>query len=157
MKKTRLSFLRRLAAMAMGLLMPVVASAEPVAAAKTSVASSATVAGISKEKPSDFSVDFPSYDFGTVKQDSPNVVHEFNITNTSSSPILIVGAKASCGCTRPVWTKEPVRPGQTGMVRVTFVPKGQKGYVSKNITVNIVTQGKKKNKVVLKISGTVTP
>lgn len=152
MKHTNLSLNILFVVLGLGLAMPLTGNAAPTESATVSLSEKND-----KEKSADFKVDFASYDFGTVRQDGPNVVHEFNFTNTSSSPILIVGAKASCGCTRPVWTKEPIKPGQTGMVRVTFVPRGQKGYVSKNITVNIITQGKKKNKTTLKITGNVTP
>ncbi len=95
------------------------------------------------------------YDFGTVSADAKPVVHEFEFTNTGTSPLLIVSASASCGCTRPKYTTEPVKPGKTGKIKVTFLPAGQKGYVSKDIKVR--TNDRRHRRVTLKITGNVIP
>lgn len=42
---------------------------------------------------------------------------------------------STCGCTVPVYSKQPVRPGGTGTVTVTFDPKGRTGFFSKSIRV----------------------
>ncbi len=98
-----------------------------------------------------------SYDFGTVKADDPIVTHEFVFTNTADVPLTIMSASASCGCTGAKYTAEPVRPGEQGKVIVTFMPKGQRGYISKNVKVRYKVAGKKVKNLTLKITGTVTP
>lgn len=98
-----------------------------------------------------------SYDFGTVKADAPIVTHEYEFTNTADVPLTIMSASASCGCTRAKYTSEPVKPGEKGKIIVTFAPRGQRGYISKNVKVRYKVSGKKVRNLSLKISGTVTP
>jgi hypothetical protein len=64
------------------------------------------------------------------------VVHDFEFTNTGKVPLILNDVKASCGCTTPEWTKEPVLPGKSGSIRVTFNPKNRPGSFSKTIQVN---------------------
>lgn len=59
------------------------------------------------------------HDFGTIPQGKP-VTNEFKFKNTGNEPIVIQNVRASCGCTTPAWTKEPVLPGKTGMVKATY-------------------------------------
>lgn len=105
----------------------------------------------------DISFSEKSYDFGTVKADDPVVEHEFVFTNNADVPLTVMSASASCGCTRAKYTAEPVKPGQQGKIIVTFHPKGQRGYISKNVKVRYKVAGKKVKNLTLKISGTVTP
>jgi len=76
------------------------------------------------------------FDFGNVFYPSENL-HTFRFKNTGDEPIIIVSAKASCGCTIPKKPEEPVMPGEYGELDVIFRPKeGQQGRpVTKKITV----------------------
>lgn len=79
--------------------------------------------------------DGTSYDFGEVI-DGSVVEHNFNFTNTGTAPLLIKNCKASCGCTAPDWTREPVPPGGKGFVKARFNSSGYGGRnFSKTITV----------------------
>lgn len=98
-----------------------------------------------------------SYDFGTVKADAPTVEHEYIFTNNADVPLTIMSASATCGCTRAKYTSEPVKPGEQGKIIVTFMPKGQRGFISKNVKVRYKVSGKKVKNLTLKISGNVTP
>jgi hypothetical protein len=60
-----------------------------------------------------------TFDFGTLTHKVP-ATHEFVFTNTGNAPLVITNAKASCGCTQPIYPKEPIMPGKTGTVSVTF-------------------------------------
>lgn len=44
----------------------------------------------------------------------------FRFTNTGNAPLLIADVNASCGCTKPHWNKKPVKPGESGVIRVTY-------------------------------------
>lgn len=57
--------------------------------------------------------------FGATKVNKPVTVDYF-FTNISQKPLLVENASASCGCTQPKWTMEPVLPGQQGKITVTF-------------------------------------
>jgi hypothetical protein len=58
-------------------------------------------------------------DFGKTKLNKPVSV-DFEFTNTTKEPVLIETARASCGCTTPTWTKEPVLPGKKGKITAGY-------------------------------------
>jgi hypothetical protein len=65
------------------------------------------------------------------------VEYSFKFTNTGTSPLLIEDAISSCGCTVPEWPKEPIKPGQSGYMKVIFDSHGKSGYTEKEISVKI--------------------
>jgi hypothetical protein len=93
------------------------------------------------------------FDFGSVNEEGGPVVHEFVFTNTSGRPVKIVNVQASCGCTTPGWSKEPVAAGKTGFIQASYNPKGRPGYFNKSLT---VTTDLEASPVVLQIKGQVT-
>lgn len=76
-----------------------------------------------------------SYDFGEIKE-GEKIEHEFRFTNTGSSPLIITNVQASCGCTTPEYSKNPIAPGEKGMVKVVFNSAGQPGKQHKIVTVS---------------------
>lgn len=96
-----------------------------------------------------------THDFGTIAEMGGAVKCEFEFTNTGDAPLAIVSAVASCGCTHPVYPKEPVKPGKKGVIKVTFYPEGRVGEFSKDIKLRTNANGQKR--VVLKITGVVVP
>lgn len=91
-----------------------------------------------------------TYDFGELKEGNKPVSHEFEFTNTGDANLVILGATADCGCTKPEFPKAPLPPGKTGRIKVTFNPAGFRGAFEKGVTVR--TNGQPK-KVKLKIKG----
>ena len=81
-----------------------------------------------------FSIDNLEYNFGTLIQ-GEKVSHGFVFKNTGKSNLVISSVKASCGCTTPKWTKEPIKPGQKGTIDVVFDSAGRSGEQSKTIKV----------------------
>ncbi|MEC3878799.1 DUF1573 domain-containing protein [Parapedobacter sp. 10938] len=75
-----------------------------------------------------------AYDFGTVNE-GEKVNHEFKFTNTGSAPLIISNVQASCGCTTPEYSKNPIAPGDEGLVKVVFNSAGQLGKQHKVITI----------------------
>jgi hypothetical protein len=73
------------------------------------------------------------HDFGTIKEELGSITHAFKFTNTGDKPLVITKVNASCGCTTPGWTKEPVKPGETGEVLATY--KTSAGPFNKSLTV----------------------
>lgn len=86
-----------------------------------------------------FKWDSPEYDFGKIPKDIP-VSHEFNFTNAGKETLIITDAKASCGCTTPTWTKSPIPPGGSGMVKATFNATTM-GMFNKSVTVTANVEG----------------
>ena len=82
-----------------------------------------------------------THDFGTFSEESPVVTCTFTFTNAGDKPLIINQAVASCGCTVPEYTKDPVQPGEKGSIRVTYNGTGKfPGHFKKSITVR--TNGK---------------
>jgi len=92
------------------------------------------------------------YDFGNVKENGGNVSAIFTVTNNTKAPILLTYVSASCGCTVPTWTKDPIEPGNTGLVTATYNPLGRPGPFDKTVT--ILTNGNPE-RITVRIKGTV--
>ncbi len=90
------------------------------------------------------------FDFGEIQNGTP-VEHLFKFKNTGDAPLVIVNAKASCGCTVPEYSKTPVAPGEEGELLVKFNGRG-KGTVSKTVT---ITANTKTGKEVIKIKASI--
>lgn len=80
---------------------------------------------------------------------------DFVFENTGDSPLVILSAKASCGCTKPTFPEQPVGPGKKGVIKVTYNPDGRPGEFVKTITVK--SNSTKNSSVRLKIKGCVIP
>ncbi|MES2381951.1 MAG: DUF1573 domain-containing protein [Bacteroidota bacterium] len=93
------------------------------------------------------------FDFGTIKE-GELVNYKFKFKNTGKIPLLISNAVASCGCTVPNWPKEPIMPGQTSEIDVTFNSEGKPNHVEKTVT---VTANTSPTNTMLLIKGDVTP
>ena len=77
------------------------------------------------------------HDFGVFAQDTATVTYDFVFTNVGKSPLIIHQASASCGCTVPEYTLEPIMPGCKGKITVTYNGKGRRpGVFRKSITVH---------------------
>lgn len=75
------------------------------------------------------------HDFGKINEADGRVSVVFNFKNEGMAPLVLSNVRASCGCTTPTWTKEPVEPGQTGTITVTYNPNGRPGRFQKTVTI----------------------
>ncbi|HLT94975.1 MAG TPA: DUF1573 domain-containing protein [Membranihabitans sp.] len=73
-------------------------------------------------------------DWDTIRN-GQKFTHIFKFTNTGKRPAIISDVKTSCGCTATTFTKDPVKPGETGQIEVTFNSSGRVGYQKKSINV----------------------
>lgn len=94
--------------------------------------------------------DVESHDFGTIDQGG-NGTFEFIFRNTGKEPLIISNAKGSCGCTVPKWPKEPILPGKSDVIKVTYDTK-RVGSFTKTVT---LTSNAKTQTKVLTIKGNV--
>jgi hypothetical protein len=120
-------------------------SASPNTAAKANLSKAAQV----KEAGASLKFSNEEHNFGTVPE-GPSVSYDFEFKNTTSEPVQLESVRASCGCTTPNWSKEPILPGKSSKITATYNTKGRPGSFYKTITVKS-TAGQK----VLKIKGTV--
>lgn len=82
------------------------------------------------------SFDVMNYNFGKINEDDGKVTYEFEFVNKGMSPLVINKVQASCGCTTPTWSKQPIEPGKPGSITVTYNPLGRPGVFEKIITVS---------------------
>ena len=77
-----------------------------------------------------------THNFGSFSEKVPIQKVTFSFTNVGNKPLVINQAIASCGCTVPSYTKEPIAPGKKGQISVTYNGKGMfPGHFKKSITV----------------------
>lgn len=95
------------------------------------------------------------HDFGELSEEDGSASCNFTFTNKGNSALVIHKAVASCGCTTPVYSKEPIAPGATSTVRVTYNTTGRPGAFHKTIT--LYTNDPDAPNVVLIIKGNVSP
>jgi hypothetical protein len=75
-----------------------------------------------------------THDFGNVTEGT-KAKYTFTFTNKGTEPAVITSATASCGCTVPSYSKEPVLAGKEGTITAIFDSSGKKGNQTKTITV----------------------
>lgn len=98
-----------------------------------------------KKKSEDYSflkLEETTFDFGDIKQGN-KVEHIFKFTNTGNENLLIIKAQPSCGCTVPEWTKEPIKKGDSGQIKIVFDSSGKSGKQSKSIRLTTNTENGK--------------
>lgn len=111
-------------------------------------------AGAAKTNPNAPEITFNKkvHDYGTIYQnDDGNCTFAF--TNTGKEPVVLSNVRSSCGCTVPKWPRQPVLPGESDTIRVTYATK-RIGPINKSITVFSNAQN---SPVVLRIKGKVLP
>ena len=106
-----------------------------------------------QENPSTAEITFASlvHDYGTIKKGADGNC-EFKFTNTGKEPLIVSNVTTSCGCTVPSWSKEPIMPGKTGVIKVNYTKTDMVGTISKQIT---VFSNAKNGTIVLSIKGAV--
>ena len=76
------------------------------------------------------------HNFGKFSKNDPIVKCSFKFTNTGTAPLVIHQAFASCGCTVPTFTKEPIKPGEKGVIDVTYNGTDKfPGHFQKTVTI----------------------
>jgi hypothetical protein len=94
-----------------------------------------------------------THEFGNVEE-GKLATYEFEFTNTGKSSVVISNVSASCGCTTPFWTKDPVLPGKKGKITASYNSAGRPGAFHKTIT---VTSNAEPTTKMLTIKGAVVP
>lgn len=114
----------------------------------------------STDKPAKL-VEFPKveHDFGKIKEEDKTATTRFSFKNVAKEPVRVVDVKASCGCTSPSWSKEPVAPGKEGFIEAQYSAWGRPGAFTKTLTVRLRSEKDttKEETYVLTIKGEVLP
>ncbi len=91
------------------------------------------------------------HDFGEIVA-GETITHAFKFTNTGSADLIISNVLTSCGCTVSEFPKENIKPGESGVIKLTFDSRGREGYQNKIATIETNTIP---NKVFLRLKATV--
>lgn len=90
------------------------------------------------------------HNFGKILAGSGAKKCEFKYTNVSSEPVVINNILSSCGCSVPQWNKAPIRPGESGVITVTFLNDQGAYPFDKTLTVYVSSSEKP---IILRITG----
>lgn len=94
-----------------------------------------------------------SHNFGAFDEDHGPVAYDFSFVNTGDAPLTVLAARASCGCTRPLYPSESVAPGDTAVITVAYNPEGRPGRFNKSVSIETDAVNQPKTK--LQIQGVV--
>jgi len=75
------------------------------------------------------------HDFGTIIE-GERVVCYFDYVNEGEADLVITSVEASCGCTTPGWSSEPLKPGEKESLEIIFDTSGYSGVQRKVVTVH---------------------
>lgn len=92
-------------------------------------------------------------DYGTIYRGADDGVRTFEFTNTGDAPLVIKDVRSTCGCTVPEWTKDAVKPGGSGTVKIKY--NMNPGPIRKTVTVESNAVNAEEGRVALKIKGEV--
>ncbi len=101
------------------------------------------------ENPTEITFERDLHDFGEIIQ-GEKVSTEFKFTNTGKNDLIITDAHGSCGCTVPEWPKEPIAPGESGVIKVVFNSANRSSVFNKTVTVTANTIPSSTSKLIIK-------
>ena len=131
------------------MLFAVAISATALVSCKEKPANTIETEATQEENPTQITFEKDLHDFGEIIQ-GEKVNTEFKFTNTGKNDLLISDAYGSCGCTVPEWPKEPIAPGQSGVIKVQFNSANRSGLFNKTVTVVANTQPNSNSKLIIK-------
>jgi hypothetical protein len=122
----------------------------PQPATNTQTAQPAQTAAPDDPNAPEITFDKLVHDYGTLVQGADGTC-EFKFTNTGKEPLILSKPQSSCGCTVPTWPQEPILPGKSDVIKVTYATHNV-GPINKTVT---VTSNAKNGRIVLSIKGNV--
>lgn len=81
----------------------------------------------------DFEIE--EHDFGDSVVHNEPVSFDFVFHNTGATPLVIQKAEAGCYCTEASFDKEPMAPGEQGVIHVTYKANNGIGHFSHYVAV----------------------
>lgn len=99
-------------------------------------------------------LDPATYDFGTLREEGGKVFCTFRATNEGTKPIIIADIVTTCGCTVPIFSRQPLLAGRTTEIKVSYDPAGRPGAFDRKLYI----YGASKERLgEVSIKGVVTP
>ncbi|MEC3877634.1 DUF1573 domain-containing protein [Chryseobacterium salviniae] len=97
--------------------------------------------------------DKTTYDYGNVKPSSDGI-RFFTVTNTGDKPLILSNVKASCGCTTPEFSQDPIMPGKSAKIKVGYNTAINGGF---NKMIEVFSNDPVNSRSVIYIKGNVDP
>lgn len=95
----------------------------------------------------------PLHDFGEFNE-GETVKHRFEFMNIGTQTVNITGVRASCGCTTPQYSKDPIPANGSGFIDVEYNSVGRPGAFDKKI---FVENNGSPSMIVLTVKGSARP
>lgn len=125
---------RLLAVIVMGLCVLTACEDKTDGKLSTDLVTSPKSATETSDKQAAIKFDKEEHDFGTLLQGEV-VSYSFHFTNVGNMPLIVSEVGSSCGCTVGDYPREPIAPGKTGSIKVTYNSAGHHGFQSRYLTV----------------------
>lgn len=93
-------------------------------------------------------------DLGTISDEEPKTV-KVGFKNSGTGTLTITDLKGSCGCTVPQLAKKDYKPGEGGVIEITFNPHGKRD--AQHTTVTIMSNDRVKSNATVAINSIVRP
>ncbi len=77
-----------------------------------------------------------AFNFGTVREEDGALQHDFLFSNKGEAPLVVTNVRASGGVSVTGWTRNPVMPGDTGIISLEYDPVNKPGKFNRSITIN---------------------
>lgn len=94
------------------------------------------------------------HDFGVIREQEGKAHCQLRVMNTGTEPLLIVKVQVGCGCTGIDYPEDPIMPGDTATVSLSYNPSGRPGQFTKQAIIFTNTDIKR---TIVEISGNVIP
>lgn len=120
---------------------------------KKFIAGFALIGAVAFASAQSISFDKTTFDYGTVRVGSDGQ-REFVVTNTGDKPLILSSVKASCGCTTPVWSQDPIMPGKSSLIKVGYNTATQGDFTK---MIEVFSNDPVNSRSVLYIKGKVDP
>ncbi len=78
------------------------------------------------------------HNFGTVIE-GEKVIYAFRFTNNGNADLKLTSVGTSCGCTASDYPHDPIKPGETGKIQITFNSANRLGMQHKKVTIRANT------------------
>lgn len=102
----------------------------------------------------DDDIEIQRFDVGWTHHDS-TIAHDFVVSNESTTPLRIIQAATTCGCTQATWDWETIAPGESAKVHVAFAISGRSGHASQQVV--LTTDRTERPKIALIIECSIFP
>ena len=76
--------------------------------------------------------------------------HTFAFKNTGKKPLIFKGYEVECDCTKLIYPKKAIKPGESGELKLTFDTSGKYYFQDRSVIMNMNTK-KQTEKIRLKV------